>query len=154
MVKFLAISNKKLSLETDPTRAVQRSALCRSRRELSNAYFQNFLAKFRFDTAENEASKVCPRSRAPTLPCSPCSRSARRPRCPAPRGSALRRAPASPRCARAQRPPLQRAPRPPPSPQARAASTLLPARRPACARGPPRRPLLCVVALLARWLLA
>ena len=31
--------------------AVQRSALCRSRRELSNAYL---LAKFRFDTAENE----------------------------------------------------------------------------------------------------
>ena len=32
-------------------RAVQRSALCRSRRELSNAYL---LAKFGFDTAENE----------------------------------------------------------------------------------------------------
>ena len=31
--------------------------MCRSRRELSNAYF---LAKFRFDTAENEPSKVCP----------------------------------------------------------------------------------------------
>ena len=30
--------------------------MCRSRRELSNAYF---LAKFRFDTAENEPSKVC-----------------------------------------------------------------------------------------------
>ena len=29
----------------------------RSRRELSNAYL---LAKFRFDTAENEPSKVCP----------------------------------------------------------------------------------------------
>ena len=52
-------------------RAVQRSALCRSRRELSNAYF---LAKFGFDTAENEIvrstaaaaenepSKVCPLS--------------------------------------------------------------------------------------------
>ena len=38
-------------------RAVQRIALCRSRRELSNAYF---LAKFRFDAAENEPSKVCP----------------------------------------------------------------------------------------------
>ena len=37
-------------------RAVQRSALCRSRRELSNAYL---LAKFGFDTAENEPSKVC-----------------------------------------------------------------------------------------------
>ena len=30
--------------------------MCRSRRELSNAYF---LAKFRFDTAENEPCKVC-----------------------------------------------------------------------------------------------
>ena len=37
-------------------RAVQRSALCRSRRELSNEYL---LAKFRFDTAENEPCKVC-----------------------------------------------------------------------------------------------
>ena len=36
--------------------AVQRSAFCRSRRELSNAYL---LAKFGFDTAENEPSKVC-----------------------------------------------------------------------------------------------
>ena len=34
----------------------ERSALCRSRRELSNAYF---LAKFRFDTADNEPCKVC-----------------------------------------------------------------------------------------------
>ena len=34
---------------------VQRSALCRSRRVLSNAYF---LAEFGFDTAENEPSKV------------------------------------------------------------------------------------------------
>ena len=33
---------------------MQRSALCRSRRELSNAYL---LAKFRFDTAENEPAK-------------------------------------------------------------------------------------------------
>ena len=31
--------------------------MCRSRRELSNAHL---LAKFRFDTAENEPSKVCP----------------------------------------------------------------------------------------------
>ena len=38
---------------------MQRSALCRSRRELSNAYF---LAKFRFDTAANEPCKVCPLS--------------------------------------------------------------------------------------------
>ena len=42
-------------------RAVQKSALCRSRRELSNAYF---LAKFGFDTAENEPSKVCPIERS------------------------------------------------------------------------------------------
>ena len=35
---------------------VIRSALCSSRRELSNAYF---LAKFCFDTAENEHSEVC-----------------------------------------------------------------------------------------------
>ena len=33
--------------------------MCRSRRELSNAYL---LAKFGFDTAENEPSKVCRRS--------------------------------------------------------------------------------------------
>ena len=36
---------------------MQRSALCRSRRELSNAYF---LAKFSFDTAENGPSQGCP----------------------------------------------------------------------------------------------
>ena len=34
--------------------------MCRSRRELSNAYF---LAKFGFDTAENEPCKICPLSR-------------------------------------------------------------------------------------------
>ena len=46
-------------------RAVQRSALCRSQRELSNAYF---VAKFGFDTAENEPCKICPieRCRSPT----------------------------------------------------------------------------------------
>ena len=33
--------------------------MCRSRRELSNEYL---LAKFGFDTAENEACKVCPLS--------------------------------------------------------------------------------------------
>ena len=33
--------------------------MCRSRRELSNAYF---LAKFGFDTEENEPCKVCPLS--------------------------------------------------------------------------------------------
>ena len=38
-------------------KAVQRSALRRSRRELSNAYL---LAKFGVDTAENEACEVCP----------------------------------------------------------------------------------------------
>ena len=38
---------------------MQRSALCRSRRELSNEYF---LAKFGFDTAEKEPCKVCPLS--------------------------------------------------------------------------------------------
>ena len=36
---------------------MQRSALCRFRRELSNAYL---LVKFGFCTAENEPSKVCP----------------------------------------------------------------------------------------------
>ena len=35
---------------------MQRSALCRCRRELSNEYF---LAKFGFDIAENEPCKVC-----------------------------------------------------------------------------------------------
>jgi hypothetical protein len=46
---------------------VQRSAFCRSRRELSNAYF---LAKFGFDIEENEACKVCPLSayRSPRFP--------------------------------------------------------------------------------------
>ena len=38
---------------------MQRSALCRSRRELSNEYL---LAKVGFDTAENEPCKVCPLS--------------------------------------------------------------------------------------------
>ena len=37
--------------QTDPTRTVQRSAFCRSWRELSNA---DIFAKFGFDTAENE----------------------------------------------------------------------------------------------------
>ena len=41
------------------SKAVQRSALCRSRRELSNEYL---LAKCGFDTAENEPCKVCPLS--------------------------------------------------------------------------------------------
>ena len=50
---------------------MQRSALCRSRRKLSNAYL---LAKFGFDTAENEPSKVCrspPRVRPRTSPARP-----------------------------------------------------------------------------------
>ena len=38
---------------------MQRSALCRSRRELSNEYL---LAKIGVDTAENEPCKVCPLS--------------------------------------------------------------------------------------------
>ena len=52
---FWRFLTKELRLETDPTRTVQRSALCRSRRELSNPYF---LANFGFDTAENEPFKV------------------------------------------------------------------------------------------------
>ena len=43
-----------LSFEND-SRTVQRSALCRSRRELSN---ECLLAKFGFDTAENEPCEV------------------------------------------------------------------------------------------------
>ena len=38
---------------------MQRSALCRSRRELSNEYL---FAQFGFDTAENEPFKFCPLS--------------------------------------------------------------------------------------------
>ena len=41
------------------SKTVQRSALCRSRRELSNEYL---LAKIGVDTAENEPCKVCPLS--------------------------------------------------------------------------------------------
>ena len=48
--------------------AVQRSALCRSRRELSNAYF---LAKFGLDTAENEPCQVCPTPRNAAASCAP-----------------------------------------------------------------------------------
>ena len=44
---------------------MQRSAFCRSRRELSNAYL---LAKFGFDTAENEPFQVCPLSASPDPP--------------------------------------------------------------------------------------
>ena len=52
LATFLAKFDKQLNC-----RAVQRSALCRSRRELSNA---DLLAKFGFDSAENEPSKVWP----------------------------------------------------------------------------------------------
>ena len=48
--KILANLSKKCDF-----RAAQRSALCRSRQGLSNAYL---LAKFGFDTAENEPFKV------------------------------------------------------------------------------------------------
>ena len=61
--KITIISNSSNFLEKNEFRAVQRSALCRSRRELSNAYL---LAKFGFDTAENEPSKVCHLNRVPT----------------------------------------------------------------------------------------
>ena len=55
--KFQQFLTKKLRLENVSwfwgfdSKTVQRSALCRSRRELSNEYL---LAKFGFDTAENE----------------------------------------------------------------------------------------------------
>ena len=55
--KLLAIFKQKLRL----SRTVQRTAFCRSRRELSNVYL---LAKFGFVTAENELSKVCPLDRS------------------------------------------------------------------------------------------
>ena len=54
MIQRNVAKQRKWIFDTD--QAVQRSALCRSRRELSNAYF---LAKFRLDTAENEPSKIC-----------------------------------------------------------------------------------------------
>ena len=41
--------------QTDPTRTVQRNALCRSRRELSKEYL---FAKIGVDTAENEPLEV------------------------------------------------------------------------------------------------
>ena len=53
---------------------MQRSALCRSRRELSNAYL---LANFGFDTAENEPSKVCRPSMSTTASPAPRSRGCR-----------------------------------------------------------------------------
>ena len=65
---------------------MQRSALCRSRRELSNAYL---VAKFGFDTAENEPAKVCLLNEPPP------------PRGPAP-GCARRRSRRSARTGRSQ----------------------------------------------------
>jgi len=56
-------------------RMVQRSAFCRSRRELSNAYL---LAKCGFDTAENQPCKVCPLSAYGSPRCSETSSSSRR----------------------------------------------------------------------------
>ena len=60
--KILASFRKK-----NDFRAVQRSAFCRSQRELSNAYL---LAKFCFDTAEYKPSKACAPP-APTAPTGP-----------------------------------------------------------------------------------
>ena len=61
------------------SKTVQRSALCRPRRELSNEYL---FAKIGFNTAENEPCKVCPLSanRSPRslinrIPRSTCLRS-------------------------------------------------------------------------------
>ena len=53
LANILAIFKQNIELRerSDSTRTVKRSAFCRSRRELSNAYL---LAKFGFDTAENE----------------------------------------------------------------------------------------------------
>ena len=57
--KFINFLTKILRLESGAkavdSKAVQRSALCRSRRELSNEYL---LAKIGVDTAENEPLKV------------------------------------------------------------------------------------------------
>ena len=70
-------------------RAVQRSVVYRSRRELSNAYL---LAKIGFDTAENELCKVCRCRASSTIRSGP-----RRPGAPPPRlrlrrlGAPLRR---------------------------------------------------------------
>ena len=105
-------------------RAVRRSAFCRSRRELSNAYL---LAKFRFDTAENEPSKVCNIERAslketvgpraPRAPGAGAGAGARPAKRPSPRASPARRPPRGPRprgsraAPRAPRAPPGRAPR-------------------------------------------
>ena len=48
---FQRLLNEKLSFENGRTKECDSSALCRSRRELSNEYL---LAKFGFDTAKNE----------------------------------------------------------------------------------------------------
>ena len=57
IAQFLKETIGKILTKNCDYRAVQRSALCRSRRELSNAYL---LAKFGLDTAENEPCQVCP----------------------------------------------------------------------------------------------
>ena len=78
--KMLANFGQKLRLQSCASsfrlwipKAVQRSALCRSRRELSNAYL---LAKNGVDTAENEPCKVCriPRTLWPVARRARCSR--------------------------------------------------------------------------------
>jgi len=51
--QFSIVDSKSVRLSM---KTVQRRALCRSRRELSNEYL---LAKFGFDTAENEPLKIC-----------------------------------------------------------------------------------------------
>ena len=70
LLRTLVIPGRSVHGERVNCKGVQRSALCRSRRELSNAYF---LAKFGFDTAENEPSKVCriPRRRRCRPPIQP-----------------------------------------------------------------------------------
>ena len=65
--KFQQILPKILRLE----KTVHRSALCRSRRELSkpDSYSKEYLlAKFGFDTNENELSKVCRSNQAIPTP--------------------------------------------------------------------------------------
>ena len=58
LAKLLTIFKQKIEPDGShekPTRTVQRSAFCRSRRELPNAYL---FSKFGFDTAENKPFKV------------------------------------------------------------------------------------------------
>ena len=51
----LSLENGATSFRSWIPKTVRRGALCRSRRELSNAYL---LANFGFDTAENEPAEV------------------------------------------------------------------------------------------------